>query len=455
MTPFLSREPATDPQSFIGRSAILRWMLQRLLGPSPQNINLVGEPRIGKTSVLHHLIQRGQQTAPSPTLFLLLAPAEWITQDASTFWQSLHRQLLRQTEQTDTLSPPDADPHTTFLALLDTLENILVQRTWDRILIVIDDFDLLAPHLTPDDLNWLRSLTQRATLLNHVAFVIASTRALPQLTPDIQDVSPFYNIFMQRWLGLLTHNEAETLVQTALEASSHAPSETIQTFCLAEAGRHPALLRILLEYVLSHDGEGHQLDWDAIRADFRYDDQVQWLFRTLFQRRTPEEQQALLALARGETAHDRIILAHLAHHLGLVEATDQGFRLFSDAFRDWLRQHATAQTPPIPKTHTSDQIPLLTYHPDQGQVTLGQGEPIQLTRVENRLMNYLVSCAGKICSQEAILAHVWGPDRNKAVVEKTINRLRSKIEPDPSRPRYIVSVWGQGYILKHAKPTTP
>jgi DNA-binding response OmpR family regulator len=76
--------------------------------------------------------------------------------------------------------------------------------------------------------------------------------------------------------------------------------------------------------------------------------------------------------------------------------------------------------------------------------------PIQLTRVENRLMAYLIENVGVVCSQEDILTNVWGPGRNKAVVEKTINRLRSKIEQDPSRPQYIISVWGQGYILENA-----
>jgi two-component system response regulator VicR len=81
------------------------------------------------------------------------------------------------------------------------------------------------------------------------------------------------------------------------------------------------------------------------------------------------------------------------------------------------------------------------------------GRVVKLTRTEFALLQYLMVNYDIVLSQSDIIANVWGFDAegNDDLVRVTISRLRRKIEPDPTSPRYIVTVPGVGYrfIFKH------
>jgi DNA-binding response OmpR family regulator len=75
------------------------------------------------------------------------------------------------------------------------------------------------------------------------------------------------------------------------------------------------------------------------------------------------------------------------------------------------------------------------------------GEPLDLTAREFDLLAFLMQRPARVFSRAQLLDNVWGTthDTFEHTVNSHINRLRSKIEPDPSQPRYIVTVWGAGY----------
>lgn len=85
---------------------------------------------------------------------------------------------------------------------------------------------------------------------------------------------------------------------------------------------------------------------------------------------------------------------------------------------------------------------------DQGVVTL-RGEEVHLTKTEFKLLVELASGPGKVFSRETLLEKVWGYDYfgDGRLVDVHIRRLRTKIEPDPADPRYVVTVRGLGYKL--------
>jgi DNA-binding response OmpR family regulator len=72
---------------------------------------------------------------------------------------------------------------------------------------------------------------------------------------------------------------------------------------------------------------------------------------------------------------------------------------------------------------------------------------VSLTTREMGLLHALVSHEGEAVTRGELLEEVWGlrPDTQTRVVDSFIVRLRRYIEPDPSRPRHIVSVRGHGY----------
>jgi len=72
---------------------------------------------------------------------------------------------------------------------------------------------------------------------------------------------------------------------------------------------------------------------------------------------------------------------------------------------------------------------------------------VSLTTREMGLLRALIAREGEAVPRGDLLEEVWGlrPDTQTRVIDSFIVRLRRHIEPDPSRPRYIVSVRGHGY----------
>jgi DNA-binding response OmpR family regulator len=76
-----------------------------------------------------------------------------------------------------------------------------------------------------------------------------------------------------------------------------------------------------------------------------------------------------------------------------------------------------------------------------------RGEPVQLTVKEYDLLYTLAARPGRTFSRRQLLDLVWDQDSDvyEHTVNSHINRLRSKIEENPNRPRLILTVWGIGY----------
>jgi len=75
------------------------------------------------------------------------------------------------------------------------------------------------------------------------------------------------------------------------------------------------------------------------------------------------------------------------------------------------------------------------------------GNRIELTPKEYDLLQLLATHPGKSYSREDLLNLIWGYEFTgyEHTVNSHINRLRSKIEPDFSKPKYILTTWGVGY----------
>ncbi len=88
----------------------------------------------------------------------------------------------------------------------------------------------------------------------------------------------------------------------------------------------------------------------------------------------------------------------------------------------------------------------VTIDPSRREVTLN-GESVELTAREFDLLEHLASHPGRVFRRADLLDQVWGYGHEgyEHTVNSHINRLRAKIEADPSHPEIIVTVWGVGY----------
>jgi two-component system KDP operon response regulator KdpE len=77
------------------------------------------------------------------------------------------------------------------------------------------------------------------------------------------------------------------------------------------------------------------------------------------------------------------------------------------------------------------------------------GEVIDLTPTESKLLMYMVSRRGRIIPHRELLVNVWGPEYEEEAkyLSVYVRYLRQKIEDDPSRPHYIRTRWKVGYYF--------
>ena len=85
--------------------------------------------------------------------------------------------------------------------------------------------------------------------------------------------------------------------------------------------------------------------------------------------------------------------------------------------------------------------------------TLIYGEPVALTPTEFDILRLLMQHAGTVFSPREIYRRVWGdsPVGVENAVAVHIRHLRSKIEIDPTEPRYLKVVWGKGYKMEERR----
>jgi DNA-binding response OmpR family regulator len=97
---------------------------------------------------------------------------------------------------------------------------------------------------------------------------------------------------------------------------------------------------------------------------------------------------------------------------------------------------------------TTMTIGPLTIDFGQQQVELSK-QKVVLTPTEYRLLAFLARHAGRIVLQDTLLEQVWGNEYvgEHHLLQVNINRLRHKLEADPTHPRYLLTEPGVGYVL--------
>jgi DNA-binding response OmpR family regulator len=87
----------------------------------------------------------------------------------------------------------------------------------------------------------------------------------------------------------------------------------------------------------------------------------------------------------------------------------------------------------------------ITYNPNTMRLFIRE-EEISLSTKEHALLRLFLENKGRVFTKEQLYERIWDTniiDENAIMVY--ISRLRSKLEPDPRKPRYIITVWGVGY----------
>jgi DNA-binding response OmpR family regulator len=117
-----------------------------------------------------------------------------------------------------------------------------------------------------------------------------------------------------------------------------------------------------------------------------------------------------------------------------------------------ILQHHAPATPTPPAVVT---VGSLTLNSATRSVT-NAGQPLALTPLEFRLLQYLMTHAGSVVTFAVLIRQIWGYDDPSVtdVVRTTVYRLRRKLKDDPAEPHLLRSIPGVGFLLTEEMPSS-
>ena len=275
--PFYAGSTIADPRYFVGYREQLDTITVRAISAQPTSINIVGEKRIGKSSLLYHFCQTYEQRIesrgenPRNYLAVYLSLQQGNCQYKSGFYRVIAEELSKNLEQRFSWFGKSRGLRKLIDALngnyFDTASfyQVIVQFRDLGILpiICLDNIEALFKH--PDEFNDdfydnLRSLMDRSALM----LVIASYQKLDVYSRRKNLTSSFFNLGQVIMLEGYTDNEARDLVclpKTNIPSSQSVLNDQEQQIALEWGGTNPYLLQLAGLYLWEARQCNKEINW--------------------------------------------------------------------------------------------------------------------------------------------------------------------------------------------------
>ena len=94
----------------------------------------------------------------------------------------------------------------------------------------------------------------------------------------------------------------------------------------------------------------------------------------------------------------------------------------------------------------------LVFDADRREVRYGEGEPVRLTPLEERLLRALMQNPDRVMNNDTLILRVWGQGgATNEMLKQLIYRLRNKLEPNAASPTLIETIPNAGYLFNTPK----
>lgn len=400
--PFTFGNPIREPGRFIGRQEDLRQVANRLLSSAHESTSIVGERRIGKTSLLMHLADKSaaSQMGLEPGRFCLIYIdfQGLIDITPQRFWGRVITRMGR------TITDPTLRAHIEALQKENTYELFDLEDLCEAIteaglcvVLLLDEFEYVTqnPNFGADFFGGLRALA----IHHNLPLVTATRRELIDLchSEEIKG-SPFFNIFANIVLRLFKQVEVDELLECYTRASgvSFGTQEHELTWRLA--GGHPLFTQVAGYYLFEGMQQGLPADKLEKWVTAQFEQQAAPHFSYLWGRCTESEKITLLStimLCRSKPGKkdppfmERLVklyprAAMDADHLikrGLLREQDSDsgcYALLSSSLEGWIMREMAAG----PEEEASQLS--VTEWLQTGRVTLDEPEKDLMMKVKKQ-----------------------------------------------------------------------
>jgi hypothetical protein len=239
--PYISRGPIKDPKDFFGRKEEVNKIFSFIDGKQPQSCSIIGERKIGKTSLLLHIKNREVYSdyLRDPYIFVYYNFEEASEKSREAFFREIIDKILKQVQDSVQIDIEENANFEGFKELLSELKNLSY-----RLILLLDEIELAIenPDLTKEFYEYLRSLI----VPYDMAYITASRKTLHELQKSGEKwSSPFFNIFGLCRVGLLKKDEAVSLILKPAMSNGMVFDESGDvSFILDKVGYNPFFIQV-------------------------------------------------------------------------------------------------------------------------------------------------------------------------------------------------------------------
>lgn len=328
--PYTDRTGVRDIGRFYGRRLEVSRIYSRIGAPNPQSVSIVGDRRIGKSSLLNFIYHEDNRNKhlgdPENYVFVLMD----LQEEPNDTVPDLIGSLLGRVSETPGHS---VSPVGTGYDALKRLAREL-QREGRKLIIILDEFELVTQNEAFDSAFYafLRGLASNYD----IAFVTSSVRDLQEMC-RVKAIanSPFFNIFSKIHLGPLHKPEAMELIGEPSSEAGYPLSEHVDAI-LSMSGLLPIFIQMacsaFFEYIQT--GEKVTSEDDIGQVEGIFFEEAEPHFRYIWDGFSSLSKEICQSILTGEdiTGEEKEIpLADLIRR-GYVIEEERGYRLFSSIF---------------------------------------------------------------------------------------------------------------------------
>jgi AAA+ ATPase superfamily predicted ATPase len=331
--PYMNRVMIQDIDEFYGRDIDVEKIYSRIGSSRPQSISIVGERRIGKSSLLNYIYHPANRLKylkrPDEYIFIFIDFQERRNIEIPDFFSILYEGLYEEFHGNIELSvDPDYEGFKKIISTFD--EHGL------KLIMLFDEFELITKNtnFNSEFYSFCRSIANNF----NVSYIVSSGRNLQTLCHSkvISD-SPFFNIFSNLTVSQYNRTDAVSLIKGPAEKMNYKLQSYVD-FIIDIAGFYPFFIQIacasLFEYV--KDGKlDSKAMIEAVKEDFL--DEAKVHFQQIWETANVDEREVLLTLAVGKKIqHSQEYLVKILEKEGYVKPGKKKPEIFSSLFGEYI-----------------------------------------------------------------------------------------------------------------------
>ncbi|MBU7028410.1 MAG: AAA-like domain-containing protein [Theionarchaea archaeon] len=337
--PFIFSRPITDPKNFFDREEELGEIFKGIR--NQYNISLIGERKIGKTSLLNMVCHpdkmREYGVNTEKTLIVSIDSSDIEKGESISVWRHLLSLLYEEIQDENVKEELNGKVTSSYVRFSDVVKTL--SHVEKDVVLIFDEFEAIGKNMKSDFFENLRHLAQKPKL----TCIVSTCRDLLRMTKDrAVGSSPLFNVFVTYFLGLFSENQSKGFIK--IKFKNMEIQEKHINSILEICGPHPFFIQLFCSLLFESliDEESNLTFQDAIKKTIpAFTEYSDIHFKYYWSRFDETEKDILLDIAlEKKTDHDfEYNIVHDLERRGFLVRNKGKYKIFSRIFEEWILKH--------------------------------------------------------------------------------------------------------------------